>query len=237
MSYGKNGPQGAVVTKSITGAPWTGQENPYPIISGYSNNIFKGDLVAIKALTDPSTSLTANVLVNYWDLVTGQNPANETVVAVGVFNGCDYVSQDQTQIGNALPGRSFWPAGTLTQGNQPATAYVIDDPNAVINIQVGGTTSAGINSTAATAAMANKLIAVNYLTDPANPGLVLGNFSNGMSLMFADATQVGQPGGGAYRPLMIQRLVAAENNEWGIPFNNVECIIANHMYRLSSLGL
>jgi len=237
MSYGKNGPQGAVVTKSITGAPWTGQENPYPIISGYDNNIFKGDLVAIKTLVDPSTGAPANVLVNYWDLVTGQNSANETVVAVGFFNGCDYVSQDQTQIGNALPGRSFWPAGTITQGNQPATAYVIDDPNAVVNIQVGGTTATGINSTAATANMVGKLIAVNYLTDPTNPALVLGNFSNGMSLMFADATQVGQPSGGVYRPLMIQRLVAAENNEWGIPFNNVECFIANHLYRLSSLGL
>ena len=47
MSYGVNQPWGLQAIKTINGSTWNGQTSTYFISSGYTNNIFKGDLVFV----------------------------------------------------------------------------------------------------------------------------------------------------------------------------------------------
>ena len=105
MSYGQNQPWGLVAVKTTTGAPWNGQTSPYLIKSGYVNNIFKGDLVY---LADDG------YIHNLSDLQVANYP---TAQAIGVFNGCSFVTSTATNpIDPASPGRPYWPSNLKRSG-------------------------------------------------------------------------------------------------------------------------
>ena len=100
----------------------------YSIASGYTVDIFTGDLVH--------------------QVGTGKNIEAGDAAAdapfVGVFMGVEWTDTDGT------PRYSkYWPANTVTLATQDATALVVDDPFVVFQIQSDGPTDvADIGSTA-----------------------------------------------------------------------------------------
>lgn len=210
MSYGSNQPWGLQATRTITGATWNGAVNTYLIPSGYAQNIFRGDLVAIT---------NTGYIVNLADVAGFGDKA-----AVGVFNGCSYVTPTSVNpIDPASPGRPFWPSGTNTLNAVPAVAYVIDDPMVVYNVQTNN--AAGL-------AQSNMLqnFSVAYTL---SGGQVQGNVQTGVSVVTLDQ---GTAAANAALNLITLRLVPYPNNLAGIPYNNAEVLISNHQYCQRAAG-
>jgi hypothetical protein len=222
-------PTGLQAVKTITGAPWNGQTNPYYIQSGYANNIFKGDLVTLD---------TNGFIINMRDIAPNDGSTANTAGAgpIGVFNGCSFVTNTATNpIDPASPGRPYWPAGTVTLNGVPAIANIIDDPNVVFTIQTyaAGYQWSAINGTA-------------LVSWPLSGGnIVLGNFLTGQSQMVAAA-----PGILITSPLRILRFVPQDGNVptppsinpaiaqgLAIPYNTVEVLIQNHAYLSRPVGI
>lgn len=90
-------------------------QNEYPIASGYSTNIFTGDLVRINA---------GNVQV----ITTA------TEVVQGVFMGCRYVADGEQKFSK------YWPASTSATD---AYAMVADDARTVFEVQADASVTAG----------------------------------------------------------------------------------------------
>lgn len=216
MSYGQNMAWGLNATKCLGSATWNGQSNPYLIASGYANNIFKGDPVIINEL-GYITSLYDSILLP-------GAPAYATYPILGVFVGCSFVTPTALNpIDPASPGRSFWPAGTNTLNAVPATAYIIDDPNTIYNVQTNATPGITQTMCGATASVAI----------PNVGGVVSGNTNLGTSLVTLDQSTVAT--NSATANLAIMRLVAISGNyasTVGLPigYNNVEVLIQNHRY-------
>lgn len=91
--------------------------NQYPIASGYNTDIKTGDLVQLAG--------SAGTIQKFTGTTTGS--------PVGVFIGCSY-----TDAALGFVNRQLWPANQVA-GN--ASAYVIDDPDAVFEIQASGSLS------------------------------------------------------------------------------------------------
>ena len=218
MAYGQNGAWGMQAVKTTTGAPWNGQTSSYLIQSGYPNNIFKGDLVYLGG---------DGYIHNLFDL---GSPTYTAFQAIGVFNGCSFVTTTATNpIDPASPGRPYWAAGTVTLENQIAIASIIDDPAVVFNIQSDavGLPFSALGSTAS----------VFYPSSGGgNPD---GNFSTGQSLMILNSSGLN---GNVLQNLKILRFVPVEGNvpkSGGapIPYNNVEVIIQNHSFETRPAGI
>lgn len=103
-------PFGFKPVRKINGA-WLGETNPYPIASAYGTSIYRGDPVGALA-----------------DGTIGRAAAGSQ--ARGVFWGVEYV--DST---GEVKFQSYWTASTATLNSVAATAYVIDDPFVVFEIQ------------------------------------------------------------------------------------------------------
>jgi hypothetical protein len=111
MAYGVNAPFGLQPRRMITGAPWNGQMNEYPIADSYNASLYTGDPVGVNAngtITLPAAS-----------------------AVLGVFMGCTYVNTSGVLVTSA-----YWPANTATFQAQGAKALVVDDPNVLFDIQV-----------------------------------------------------------------------------------------------------
>ena len=118
-------PYGArpIGTLSASGS-WSGKVRHLPIGSAYGSAIMNGDFVKLVAdgeieLDNGTTALTA----------------------VGIFVGCSYTPSTTNQ----KTFNTQWPASTTATD---AMAYVIDDPNVVIQMQADGsmeTTDRGLN--------------------------------------------------------------------------------------------
>ena len=89
--------------------------NEYPIASGYSSNIFTGDIVVNAA--------------GYVNVLT-----TTTQKAMGVFVGCRYVANGEPK------WSAYWPSGTSATD---AFAMVIDDPSATFIVQADASVSIG----------------------------------------------------------------------------------------------
>jgi hypothetical protein len=216
MSYGVNGPQGLQAIRTQTDASFNGAVSTYSIASGYANNIFKGDLVYINTDTGYIQNVGGYLAANYG-----------TAIALGVFDGCSFtvpVSVNPTDPAN--PGRSYWPAGTVTLGGVPATCSIITDPNVVYNAQ---TTSA--NSVGATQADVGKNVSIQYQLNSDNT--VNGNTITGNSLLSIniDTVALGDPQLNCY----IDSLSTNPLNVAGQQYNNVEVMISNHYFRLMGI--
>ena len=151
----------------------------YKIASGASGNIFSGDLVKM--------ANTGTILV----AAAGDQ-------ALGVFRGCQYTDSSGDVIFSP-----YWPNGTVTSD---AVAFVVDDPNALFEVQsaatgsvvqtvVGnnadivyttGSTITGISAveiSGTTAATSAQLRIVGVSSDPENSTLGTGSASANVNLI------------------------------------------------------
>lgn len=152
----------------------------YKIESGASGNIFSGDLVK---MTNAGTILVAG--------------ATDSPV-LGVFRGCQYTDSSGDVIFSP-----YWPDGTVTSD---AVAFVVDDPNALFEVQsaatgsvvqtvvgnnadtvyTSGSTITGISAveiSGTTAATSAQLRIVGVSTDPENSTLGTGSASTNVNLI------------------------------------------------------
>lgn len=212
MSYGQNQPWGLQAIKTINGATWNGQTSQYLIQSGYAFNIFKGDLVFIDL---------DGYIHNLGELGNG---TLDTRQSIGVFNGCSFQTSVATNpIDPASPGRSYWPAGTVTFNNIDATCDIIDDPNVIFNIQ---SDAAGVpfESQGDTASVTYTYISG---TNPA------GNTNTGLSSVVLNTGSLGTHGNlnlKILRFVPVSGNVPVGNGTSRVPYNNVEVIIQNHTF-------
>lgn len=117
MAYGVNAPFGLKPSVMNTGAPWNGQTNTYIIsTTAPGTTLFTGDPVAQAA--------DGGIVIG-----TGGTGI------IGVFMGCQYV--DSTGNYRFSP---YWQAGTSIQSNTIPTAFVVDDPTVLFDIQVATST-------------------------------------------------------------------------------------------------
>jgi hypothetical protein len=222
MAYGQNAAWGFLPIRNLGSSTWNGQTTPYLIQSGYANNIFKGDLVYLGS---------DGFLHNLSDQQVGTYP---TFQSLGVFWGASFQTSTATNpIDPASPGRSYWPAGTVTLNSVPAQAFVIDDPNIIFNIQsdAGGVP---FNAQGATAS-----ISYSYVTgSTTNP---TGNTITGNSLIVLNSSTIATA---ANLNVRIRAFVPVDGNVpspanvgVGIPYNNVEVLIQNHSLAQRAVGL
>ena len=152
----------------------------YKIASGASGNIFSGDLVK---MTSAGTILVAGAT---------DNPV------LGVFRGCQYTDSNGDVIYSA-----YWPDGTVTSD---AVAFVVDDPDALFEIQsaatgsvvqtvvgnnadivyTSGSTKTGISAveiSGTTAATSAQLRIVGFSGDPDNNTLGTGSASANVNMI------------------------------------------------------
>jgi hypothetical protein len=97
-----------------------------PITANYGTGIFCGDLV----------KLSSGFII--------KETGTTTALPCGVFIGCEY---EDTTLG--LFHRAFWPASTAIKSGTTAWAYVIDDPDALFQVQSAGsitTAHLGLNA-------------------------------------------------------------------------------------------
>ena len=151
----------------------------YKIASGASGNIFSGDLVKM--------ANTGTILV----AAAGDQ-------ALGVFRGCQFTDSSGDVIFSP-----YWPDGTVTSD---AVAFVVDDPNALFEVQsaatgsvvqtvvgnnadivyTSGSTITGISAveiSGTTAATSAQLRIVGVSTDPENSTLGTGSASTNVNLI------------------------------------------------------
>jgi hypothetical protein len=151
----------------------------YSIASGASGNIFSGDLVKM--------ANTGTILV----AAAGDQ-------ALGVFRGCQYTDSSGDVIYSP-----YWPDGTVTSD---AVAFVVDDPNALFEVQsaatgsvvqtvvgnnadivyTSGSTITGISAveiSGTTAATSAQLRIVGVSSDPENSTLGTGSASSNVNLI------------------------------------------------------
>ena len=152
----------------------------YKIASGASGNIFSGDLVK---MTNTGTILVAGAT---------DNPV------LGVFRGCQYTDSNGDVIFSP-----YWPSGTVTSD---AVAFVVDDPNALFEVQsaatgsvvqtvvgnnadtvyTSGSTKTGISAveiSGTTAATSAQLRIVGFSGDPDNNTLGTGSQSANVNMI------------------------------------------------------
>ena len=118
----KNAPFGARVVAKLGSGVANGGTTEYSLTSGASGNIFSGDLVK---LTNAGTILVA---------AAGDE-------SIGVFRGCTFTNSSGETIFS-----SHFPNGTVSSDIK---AFVIDDPDAVFEIQSAGSpaqTDVGLNA-------------------------------------------------------------------------------------------
>lgn len=211
MSYGQNQPWGLMAVKTTNGSTWNGQTSQYLIQSGYAFNIFKGDPVFLG---------NDGYIHNLGELGNGPLQARQIL---GVFNGCSFQTSVATNpIDPASPGRSYWPAGTVTFNSIDATCDIIDDPSVIFNIQAD---AAGVpfNAQGSTAAVTYTYISG---TNPA------GNPNTGSSSVVLNSGTIGVNNYNLkiLRFVPVSGNVPVGNGNNRVPFNNVEVIIQNHTF-------
>jgi len=151
----------------------------YSIASGASGNIFSGDPVKMAS--------TGTILV----AAAGDQ-------LLGVFRGCKY-----TNASGEVIYSSYWPDGTVSSD---AVAFVVDDPNALFEVQSAATGSvvqtvvgnnadivyasgstvdgqSGVEISGTTAATSAQLRIVGVSTDPENSTLGTGSASTNVNLI------------------------------------------------------
>ena len=113
-------PYGLRPVNLIGGQPYSGSTRMIPISSGFGFNVFYGQPVGVA-----SGALTvANMATS-----TGANGA------IGVFVGCTYTDPNLRY----KVFRQYWPTATVASD---ALAYVVDDPDVVMQIQHSGSVAA-----------------------------------------------------------------------------------------------
>jgi hypothetical protein len=215
MAYGQNAPWGLLPIRNLGSATWNGQTTPYPIQSTYPQNIFRGDPVYV-----------TNGYIHSLNDANGGDPSGQQIL--GVFWGASFQTSTATNpIDPASPGRMYWPANTVTLNNVDATAFIIDDPNVIYNIQSDATGVAFVNQ--------GKTANVHFTV---SGGFVSGNTITGNSSVVLNTTGIGTT---SNFNLRIRAFVPVPGNVppsagGAIPFNNVEVLIQNHSLVQRAIG-
>jgi len=89
----------------------------YPIATGYSTNLFNGDIVQLSGGTIVATTMSA-----------ASSPATAVAGTLGIFVGAEYTNS----LSQPTRGQ-YWPANTVSNN---AVGYVIDDPRVVFKAAV-----------------------------------------------------------------------------------------------------
>ncbi len=198
-------PQGLVPVQYGAASAWNSQLNGnYTIASGYANNIFVGDLVAVS---------TAGTIINLADLTS---PTFQSAYSLGVFAGCNFTPPTGINAITAPQGHKYWPAGTQTLNGVPAQAFVRTDPFVMYSIQSGGA-----NPVAITAALAQQTYG-KVVYQFSSGTIVAGNTTTGTSSMYVDfnLTTVGGPFN------LKSWYLDPETNNSLTPYNNIICTLA-----------
>jgi hypothetical protein len=119
-------PYGLRAVNEIGGLPYAGSTRSLLIDpAGYSTNIYNGTVVYV------NSSGYINIVTGTGaDGTTNSFPGSGTLTgAVGVFVGCSYINAQGQQI-----YAQYYPSGTTGV----VTAYVVDDPNVVFQVQANG---------------------------------------------------------------------------------------------------
>jgi hypothetical protein len=205
MSYGINAPFGLRPTYTLNGGTWNNQTSDYQIISGYGTSLFQGD---------PVTFLNTGGI----GIAVGGN-AGAQGPTLGVFMGCTYL------LNGTYVYAPYWPAGTVPDNAGNATAYIVDDPNVVFDIQVASNAAAA-NPTIVQANMGlNANFSVGGVGNPAAGSTVTGQ--SAYYLVFETLT----PGTSASLNLKLLRFTPNPRNVPGANFNNALVIINNHQLK------
>ncbi|MDA9272255.1 hypothetical protein N9Q05_02620 [bacterium] len=148
-------PYGLRPINLVGGTPFAGSTRAMKIASGYAADIFNGDIVQVH--TDGTITKVTNVGTNADPFAAG---------TVGVFVGCAY-----TDATYGFTTRNYWPTGTVASD---AVAYVVDDPNALFQVQADAPvaqallhTNMGVNQTAGNPATGNSKVALDVTTSAA----------------------------------------------------------------------
>ena len=119
-------PYGLKPVNLIGGLPYAGSTRSFAFDpAGYAANVFNGSLVYVKSTgyIELVSATGADATTNVWPI--GSSSQTGTV---GVFVGCSYTnSQGQTVFSQ------YYPSSALN-----GVAFVVDDPNAVFQIQSAG---------------------------------------------------------------------------------------------------
>jgi hypothetical protein len=207
MSYGVDAPFG-LQPRFYKGTKWDGQVSTY-LINGnvggagtsYATSIFKGDLV--KLAVDGTIQRCA---------------AGDA--AIGVFWGCQYFDSTNTFIPS-----NYWKASNLTYNSSNPTAFVIDSPDVIFDIQAKGTGAVtgnvntinqGLNANAGYQSDLN----YNY-----NIAVGTGNTLSGYSGAYLDLSTQAVT---ATLQLKLIGLTPVPGNNFGVTFNNGLVKINNH---------
>jgi len=125
-------PYGFKPVNLIGGRVYSGSTRMVPIKEAYGTSIYNGDLVGFSGGALISSSLAYNT-------------ASPVAGTLGVFVGCEYSTS-----GGPIYGRNhyqYWAASTVAED---ATAYVVDDSQAVFKVAVLAQASGGASNTTTT---------------------------------------------------------------------------------------
>ena len=114
-------PHGFKPLNLVGGQPFAGSTRQIKFGSGFNSNIINGSIVSV-------------VAAGTIELVTtnGDNSTPFPAGTVGVFVGCTYTDPSTSQI----TFNQYWPAGTVAAD---AKAYVVDDPDVLLQVQADAT--------------------------------------------------------------------------------------------------
>jgi hypothetical protein len=153
-----SGPYGLKAVNEIGGLPYAGSTRMIPIASGYSSNLFYGQIVQLSGGTIIAGAYTP-----------ASSPTTPIAGTIGVFVGCQYTNPSTLQ-----PIQSqYWPASTVAND---AIAYVIDDPRTVFKVAVGSQAQSLSNTSGALGYMNPAFIGTNvYPLSGAGGSTTTGN--------------------------------------------------------------
>jgi hypothetical protein len=114
-------PYGFKPVNLVGGQPYAGSTRQIKIASGYGDNIYNGSIVSIVAAG------TVEIVTT-----NGDNSTPFPAGTVGIFVGCSYTDPNTKQKLFA----QYWPTGTVASD---AVAYVVDDPDVLLQVQADGT--------------------------------------------------------------------------------------------------
>lgn len=210
MSYGTNAPFGLQPRYMLTGATWNDQTSEYLIQSEYSTSLFTGDPVTWDA--------TGTI-----QIATG-GTAGSQGATLGVFMGCQYL------LNNTFVYSPYWPAGTAVDNNGYATAFVVDDPNVLFDIQVASSANFAAPVIDQIDMGLNANFAIGGTGNPASGSIITGQ--SAYYLNYETLT----PGTSATLNLKLIRFTPNPTN-LQVPsnptpaFNNALVLINNHVYK------
>jgi hypothetical protein len=123
-------PYGLKPVKRADGMAYAGATSQYLIDpAGEATNLFNGQVVHIGADGYIALSTATGA-----DGGTNAFPTGTTLTgSLGVFMGCEFVNGQ-----GVLTFSQYYPSGTVAPAGSTITAYVVDDPNVLFQVQADG---------------------------------------------------------------------------------------------------